>query len=297
MKLSGVFAPIPTPFDGDDRLDTKRLQAALAKWLAHPLAGFVVLGTTGEAQLLADDESDRAIAAAREVVPKDRLLIAGTGREFTSAAAGAAKRAADLGADAVLVRTPGVFKNQMTDEAFVRHYSTVADASTVPVILYNFPLLTGVRLSTAVVARLAGHQNIIGMKDSSGDVQQIPRFVACAPAGFSVLSGSGSTFHGALIGGASGGILALSCVLPEACARLFELTQSCQYAEARALQERLLTIAKLVGSTYGVPALKAAVQLAGYDVGLPRPPLPPAPEHVVAELREALRSFEEVPAG
>src|SRR5712692_6067495 len=117
--LSGVFAPIPTPFDDDGAVDPGRLRAALRRWLERPLAGFVVLGSNGEAVLLDEDEADCVIAAARETIPAGRPLIVGTGRESTQAAIRAAKRAAGLGADFVLVRTPGFYKNQMTHDAFV----------------------------------------------------------------------------------------------------------------------------------------------------------------------------------
>src|SRR5436190_2108590 len=163
MNLAGVFAPIPTPFDEQDRVDTHRLRAAMERWLARPISGFVVLGSNGEAALMDDFESDRAIVAAREVVPRDRPFLVGTGRESTAAAVRAAKRAAEHGADAVLVRTAGFFKTQMTTDAFVRHYTEVADESPVPVLLYNFTALTGVTLLPAAAARLAVHPNIIGM--------------------------------------------------------------------------------------------------------------------------------------
>ena len=146
MDLSGVFAPLPTPFDEQDRVDTARFSKAIARWVTTPLAGFVVLGSNGEAVLMDDFESDRVIVAAREAVPRGRTLIIGTGRESTQAAIKASKRAAEHGADFVLVRTPGFFKNQMTSDAFVRHYTAVADASPVPVLLYNFTALTGVNL-------------------------------------------------------------------------------------------------------------------------------------------------------
>src|SRR6185436_18716303 len=145
-----------------------------------------------------EDESDHVIGTAREAVPKDRPLIAGTGRESTQATIHATKRAAALGADAVLVRTPGFFKSQMTNEAFVRHYSAVADASPVPVLLYNFTAVTGVNLLPATVAQLASHPNIVGMKESGGDLAQIAELVTSTPDDFSVLSGSGSTFYASL---------------------------------------------------------------------------------------------------
>lgn len=296
MNLSGVFAPVPTPFDEQDAVDTRRLRAALAKWVARPLTGFIVLGSNGEAALMDDFEADRVIVAAREAVPSDRPFIVGTGRESTQAAVRAAKRAAEHGADAVLVRTPAFFKTQMTSDAFVRHYTVVADASPVPVLLYNFTALTGVNLLPAAVACLASHPNIVGMKESGGDVAQIADLVSSTPDDFSVLAGTTSTYYAALCVGAAGAILAPACVVPEACLRLFELVRSGRHAEAVQLQRELGPLARLLGPTYGVPGLKAALNLIGYDVGLPRLPLAPAPEAAYAALREAITHFEEIPA-
>jgi 4-hydroxy-2-oxoglutarate aldolase len=296
MNLAGVFAPIPTPFDDRDRVDTVRLRTAIARWVTRPLTGFVILGSNGEAVLMDDFESDQVIVAARESVPRDRRFIVGTGRESTQAAVRATKRAAEHGADAVLVRTPGFFKTQMTSDAFVRHYTAVADASPVPVLLYNFTALTGVNLLPAAVARLAIHPNIIGMKESGGDVAQIADLVAVTPADFNVLAGSAGTFYPALCVGAVGGILALGCALPDACMRLFELARSGHHDEARALQRELVPVARLLGSTYGVPGLKAALNLLGYDVGVPRAPLSAVPDHAIPALRDALAQFEEIPA-
>ena len=296
MNFAGVFAPIPTPFDDRDRDDTARLKAALQKWLATPLDGFVVLGSNGEAALMDDFESDQTIVAARDAVPASRRFIVGTGRESTQAAIRASKRAAEHGAEAVLVRTPGFFKTQMTNDAFVRHYTAVADASPVPVLLYNFTAVTGVNLLPAAVERLATHPNIIGMKESGGDVGQIADLVSSTPATFSVLAGSAGAFYPALCVGAVGGILALACVLPDACRKVFTLTKAGRHDEALALQRRITPAAKLLGQQYGVPGLKAALNLRGYDVGVPRPPLASAPDTAVAALREAIAQFEEIPA-
>jgi 4-hydroxy-2-oxoglutarate aldolase len=296
MSLAGVFAPFPTPFDEQDQVDTRRLSAALKKMAARPLSGFVVLGSNGEAVLMDDFEADRVIVAARAAVPPDRVLIVGTGRESTQAAIKASKRAAEHGADYVLVRTPGFFKNQMTTEAFVRHYRAVADASPVPVLLYNFTALTGVNLLPAAVHMLATHPNIVGMKESGGDVAQIADLVSGSPKEFNVLAGTTATFYAALCVGAVGGILALACAVPDACTRLFTLTHDRRHDEALALQRRLMPLAKLLGATYGVPGLKAALSLLGYDVGFPRPPLAPIPEGALPALREALADCEAVPA-
>jgi 4-hydroxy-2-oxoglutarate aldolase len=292
MILSGVFAPIPTPFDEDDRVDTRRLRAALERWVAGPLAGFVVLGSNGEAVLIDDFEADRVIVAAREAIPTGRPFIVGTGRESTQAAVRATKRAAEHGADFVLVRTPGFFKNQMTTEAFVRHYMAVADGSPVPVLLYNFTALTGVNLLPAAVHQLAAHSNIVGMKESGGDIAQIAELVSGTPDSFQVLAGTLSTFYAALSVGCVGGILAPASVLPDACVRLFQLTRDGRHAEARALQQQLAPVARILGATYGVPGLKAALNLAGVDVGAPRPPLAPVPDTAIAAIRDALAAFE-----
>jgi 4-hydroxy-2-oxoglutarate aldolase len=294
MDLRAVFAPIPTPFNRDQQLDLSRLGAACARWAASPLGGLVVLGSTGEAVLLEDYDADRVVAFTRDRWPAGRPFIVGTGRESTSATIRATRRAAALGADAVLVRTPGFYKSQMTADAFVRHYTAVADEATVPVLLYNFTAVTGVNLPPAAVSRLASHPNIVGVKESSGDIAQMTDLVAGTPDDFSVLAGSATTFYASLCVGAAGGILALACVLPDACVRLFELTRSGQHAEASALQHRLVPVAKLVGSLHGVPGLKAALQLVGCDAGVPRSPLAPVSEAAMASLREALASFEEV---
>jgi 4-hydroxy-2-oxoglutarate aldolase len=184
----------------------------------------------------------------------------------------------------------------MTNDAFVRHYQAVADESLVPVLLYNFTALTGVNLLPAAVTRLAEHPNIVGMKESGGDVAQIAELVNGTPKEFGVLAGTTATFYAALCVGAIGGILALACAVPEACMRLFVATRDGHYDEARALQRQLAPLAKLLGPTYGVPGLKAALNVLGYDVGVPRPPLSPLPEAVVKILRDALAHFEEIPA-
>lgn len=293
MQLRGVLAPLPTPFDQSGALDVKRLRTALPKWTASRVSGIVMLGTTGEAGLLSDAEAARVIEEARALVPRERTLIAGTARESTAHAVAAAKQAASLGADAVLVRTPCFFKGQMNGDAFERHYRAVADASPVPVLLYNFTAATGVNLQPDTVARLAEHPNIVGVKESGSDIAQIADLVAAAPAGFSVLAGSASTFHAALCAGVDGGILALAALIPDACVRLFELVRSGQYEEGRALQRRMLPLARLISTGYGVPGLKAALAFTGIDAGLPRAPLAQAPDAAVAALRSALHTFED----
>jgi len=292
MKFAGIFPPVPTPFTADDAVDVNALGRALSKWSRTALAGFVILGSNGEAALMDDDEADCAIGAARDAVPAGKLLIAGTGRESTIGAIRATTRAAALGADAVLVRTPGFFKSQMNVDAYVRHYRAVADRSPVPVLIYNFTAVTGVDIPVAAVSQLANHPNILGMKESNGDLAKIGDIVAGTPPTFNLLAGTASTFYAALNAGCVGGVLALGCVAPDACVRLFELTVAGRHDDARALQRELAPLARLIGPTYGVAGLKAALRLLGVDMGVPRSPLAPLPDAGVSALAEQLSTLQ-----
>src|SRR3990167_8051505 len=168
-RFTGVFTPIATPFRSDDAVDEQGLCANVARWMKTPLTGLVVLGSNGEAPQLDDAEADRVVEIVRAHVPRERPLIAGTGRESTKATIAATARAAAAGVDAALVRTPSFFKAQMTAEVFVRFYTDVADASPIPVLLYNVSMFTGVNLQVEAVERLSALPNIIGMKESGSD--------------------------------------------------------------------------------------------------------------------------------
>ena len=284
MNLHGIFPPIATPFT-DDEVDVEGLKSNVTRWMKTRLAGILVLGSNGEGPLLDADEAFRAAAAARECVPRDRTLIVGAGEESTRSTIAAVKRAAAAGADVVLVRTPAYFKSLVNTEVFVRHYTEVADASPVPVLPYNVPGLTGVKLAAEAVARLASHPNIPGVKDSSADLVQIGDLVAMTPPEFQVLVGSAPTLYASLCVGAVGGIVAAACVIPDLCVELYELVRQQKHAEALELQRRITPLAKSVTSGFGVAGLKAAMDLAGYVGGVPRKPLSPPAPHVAETLR------------
>ena len=290
MRLEGVLPPIPTPFAAD-RVDESAMRANVARWMGTRVRGVVVLGSNGEAPLLDESESDAAIAAARDAVPADRLCLAGTGRESTVAAVRAAKRAAALGADAVLVRTPAYFRTLLTAAALTDHYRAVADASPVPVVLYNFTALTGVTLSVEAVARLAEHPNVVGMKESGSDLRFVTALIDATPDDFALMAGSAPVFYASLLVGAAGGILAVASAVPDLCVELYDLVRAGRLDEARAQQRRLTALAGLVTSIHGVPGLKAALSHLGYTVGAPRPPLLPAGPAAVDEIREALAAL------
>ena len=283
-----------TPFDERGRVDGRALQSNIARWLGTGIRGVVALGSNGEAPLLDEEESDAVIAAARDAVPSDRVLIAGTGRESTRATIQASRRAADLGADAVLVRTPSYFKARMTTDAFVAHYTAVADATRVPVFLYNYPAVTGLTLSADTVGALAEHPNIAGIKETSTDAAQLASYVDAARGQrFTVLAGSAPAVYAALCLGADGAILAAACIVPRACVALFDAFQRDAREEALALQRSILPIAAAVTSGFGVPGLKAALDLTGYVGGPPRPPLGAASARDVDALRDILAPMQE----
>jgi 4-hydroxy-2-oxoglutarate aldolase len=287
-RFSGIYTPIATPFNGDGAVDERALAANVSRWMGTPLTGLVVLGSNGEAASLDDDEADRVVDVVRAAVPSSRPLMAGTGRESTRATIAATRRAAAAGVDAALVRTPSFFKPQMTSDAFVRHFTEVADASPIPVLLYNVTLYTGVNLLPDAVERLAVHPNIVGIKESGSDIGQIAEYVARTPEDFTVLAGSATTLVHALCAGSDGAILALASLMPAECVSMMTLIREKQLDEATALQRRLMPLARSVGATYGVPGLKAALELIGYVGGLPRPPLRPVSSEVVDIIRRQL---------
>jgi 4-hydroxy-2-oxoglutarate aldolase len=287
MTFDAVFPPMATPFAGGE-VDGAAIRRNVARWMKTGIGGIVALGSNGEAPLLDEDESDRVIGETRQALSDGRLLIAGTGRESTRATIAATVRAARLGADAALVRTPSYYKGRMTGDAFVRHYTAVAEGSPVPVLLYNYPAVTGVNLAPDTVARLAEHPNIAGIKETGSDMAQFSAYVDLVPSGFGVIAGSAPTFYTALCAGARGGILAVACVVPDICVSLLAHVRAGRYAEARVLQKRLTPLARLVTTGHGVPGLKAAMELAGFTGGDPRPPLAPPPPEAVAEIRSHL---------
>lgn len=297
-RFAGIYTPLATPFAADGSLDVRGLALNVEKYLRSPLTGLVVLGSNGEAPQLEEHEADLAIKTVREAMPNDRPLLAGTGRESTAATIAATDRAAKLGVDAVLVRTPSFYKGQMTTDAFVKHYTQVADRSPVPVLLYNVTIYTGVNLLPDAIAILSKHPNIVGIKETNSDMVQFGEYLARAGDGFTVLAGSGATYFSALMLGAHGAILAVAGVAPDLCVQIFTAVREGRIDEARKMNRHLAPLSKLVGATYGVPGLKAALTLLGFDGGLPRPPLQPVGQQAVDVIREQLRElglFDAIP--
>jgi len=278
---------MPTPFK-DGEIDEAAIGTNVRHWMTTGLGGIVALGTNGEASLLDDDEADRVLAVVRAAVPAGRTLIAGVGRESTRATVAAARRAAAAGADAVLVRTPSFYRAHVPVAALVAHYTAVADASPVPVLLYNYAAFTGVNLAPDTIARLAAHPNVAGLKETSTDGAQFADLSAAVPARFTVMAGSAPGVYAALCAGARGAILAVACVTPELCLELFEHARQGRFAQALDCQQRLTPLARAVTTGFGIAGLKAAMDLCGLTGGEPRPPLAPLAREGVEKIRSLL---------
>ena len=290
-EFAGIYTPIVTPFTASGDLDERGLAANVDHYLATRLTGLVVLGSNGEAAQLEDDEADRVISIVRERVPKGRPVLVGTGRESTRATIAASKRAAAIGADAVMARTPSFYKPQMTSANFIRHYTEVADASPVPVLLYNVTMYTGVNLLPDAVEELSEHPNIVGLKDSGNDMLQIGDYLTRSKPGFTVLAGAAPTLFTSAALGVHGAVLALAGLVPDLCVDVFEHVRAGRLEEGRALQRRLMPLARAIGPVHGVPGLKAALDLLGRAGGVPRAPLRPVTPAVVDSLRGLLASL------
>jgi 4-hydroxy-2-oxoglutarate aldolase len=292
LNLCGIFPPVTTPFAADGGVDPAALAVNIEKYNRTGLSGYVVVGSTGESVYLREEEKLRLLEAARGAAHKDKILIAGTGREATQETIELTGRAAAVGYQVALVRTPAYFKAQMTDAVLERHFRAVADASPIPILLYSVPQFTGLALDAPLVARLAEHPNIVGIKESSGNVQRVAAILREAPADFQVLSGSATTLYPALSLGARGAVLAVACALPELCVELFEAFQRGDHERARALQLSLHEPTETVTSRYGVAGLKFAMELRGYVGGAPRAPLQPLDPEAQAEIRRIFRALE-----
>ncbi|HUW65004.1 MAG TPA: dihydrodipicolinate synthase family protein [Spirochaetia bacterium] len=288
-KFRGVFAPIPTPFDAGEEIAYPQLRDNLAKWARTDLAGVVVLGSNGEFPYLDSGEKEQLVAFVRENFPRERPVIAGTGCESTRETIRLTKRAAELGADAALVLNPSYYKGAMTAAALQNYFLAVAEASPIPVMLYNMPRNTGINLTADLVAALSSHPNIVGVKDSSGNIVQIAEIVAGAREGFAVFAGSGSFLLATLLMGGVGGTLAVANVLPGQCTRIAALAGEGRVEEARRLQLQILAVNAAVTTRWGVAGLKAALDLLGYYGGPPRRPVLGAGEEVRTELKAMLQ--------
>jgi 4-hydroxy-2-oxoglutarate aldolase len=292
VAFRGVIPPLVTPFRADGGVDLAAFEANLESLAVHDLAGFLVLGSNGEAASLDEGEKLALVAAARRRVP-GRFLLVGTGMESTRGTAALTLKAADLGADAVLVLTPCYYKGRMTPDALRTHFEAVADASPVPVYLYSVPAFTGIPWPPGLAESLAAHPRIAGMKESSGDVGLLGRVVSSVPASFEVTCGNAPVFYPALCVGAVGGVLAVANCAPRPTIALHRAFLAGDHDRARRIQTALTPLAAAVTTGHGVAGLKLAMGLVGLQGGAVRAPLLPAAAPVLDEIRPLLERAEQ----
>jgi 4-hydroxy-2-oxoglutarate aldolase len=286
QNLSGIFPALTTPFEKGS-VSFSKLKSNIEKYNSFNLAGYVVLGSTGEGIMMSESEGLKAIETVRSSAVGGRTVIAGTGSASTQGTVEFANKAAAAGAHYGLVVTPFYYKPQMTAQVLETYFRTVADQSKIPIIMYTVPKFTGLDLPLQTVLALADHPNIAGLKDSSGNLSFVSEVLKAVPPEFSLLQGHGSLLVPALMLGAKGGILALSNIAPAETVEIFRLAQQGDFAEARDLQMRVLTVNQKIVGGYGVPGIKCAMDLLGYAAGDPCAPLQP----VAQEARESIRKL------
>ncbi|MGD8343906.1 MAG: dihydrodipicolinate synthase family protein [Desulfobacterales bacterium] len=289
LELNGIFPPIPTPFI-NEKVAYDKLAANIERWNPAGLKGYVVLGSNGEYVSLSEEEKRAVVDSVVQSAANDMLVIAGTGCESTAETVRLTEDCAKLGADAALVVTPHYYGGRMNDVALIQYFSTVADQSPIPILLYNVPKFTHINMAADLVARLSEHPNIIGLKDSSGNIIQLGEILNALARDFFVLVGTAGVLFSGLTLGCVGGINALANVAPKQCVSILERVKAGDLDAARDLQLKMLPVNQAVTAVYGVPGLKAAMDMLGYFGGDPRLPLLPSSERQKSEIREILQN-------
>jgi 4-hydroxy-2-oxoglutarate aldolase len=288
MKLQGIFPPLTTPFDHNGDIWKTKVEHNVSRLNLLGLAGYVVIGSTGESRMLTTEEKVRLWEWVAESAAPEKMLIAGTGTESVRETVALTNRAAQIGYKAALVATPHYYRNLLASpEAQKLYFRSVADQSSIPVLIYNWPQMTGVDVPAEAVAELSHHPNIAGIKESSGNLAKVVQMLNEVRPGFNVLVGSAPTLASSLQAGAVGGILAFANAAPYACISIYEAHRTREHEAALDWQRRIARPATLVTVKYGIPGLKYAMDLAGYYGGPPRLPLTPPSPQARKEIEEA----------
>jgi 4-hydroxy-2-oxoglutarate aldolase len=292
MKLQGIFPAIATPFDVKGDLYKIKVQHNIERWNRTQLAGYVVCGSTGEAALLSSAERVQLMEWVAQYAAPEKTLIAGTSAESVKETVEMANRAADMGYKAALVLPPHYYRATFAKPDVQKlFFRAVADQTKIPVLLYHFPQVTQVDLAPETVAELSSHPNIIGMKDSSGDLEGTKKYLAAVPKDFTVLTGAGGKLAPSLAAGCSGAVLAIANSLPYVCITIWEATRQREAEAAEDWQQRLKPATDMFAA-HGIPGLKHAMDLMGYFGGPPRLPLVPVSPAAQMEIAKAYEGLK-----
>jgi 4-hydroxy-2-oxoglutarate aldolase len=290
MPLKGIYPPIVTPFENQE-VSYTQLSNNIKKWNEFDLSGYVILGSNGENAMLDEAESLGVIETAIKYIPDNKQIIIGAGHESSKRTINYMKQVQQIGGTAFLVVSPHYYKDQMTDSALLDYYTEVADNASLPVIIYNVPKFTGISLSVDLLAKLGEHPNIVGMKDSSGNLTYFQSLLALGLPDFQLLTGTANTLFPSLVMGAAGGILALANIAPQYCLDIYRYFHEGNLEKARDLQLRVIRLNQLTTALNGIGGLKFALDQLGYFGGDPRRPLPLPEKEARSTILDALRKL------
>jgi 4-hydroxy-2-oxoglutarate aldolase len=292
LKLNGIFPPLPTAFDSNEKLAPEKMQLNIKKLCQYDLSGFLILGSNGELVCLSEKEKVKVYEAAREAIPSDKIMLSGTGGQSTRETIILTKAAVKAGADAALVLNPFYYKGLMTKEALVYHYHSVADSSEIPVIIYNMPANSGLDMNQDIISAISEHPNIIGLKDSSGNVTKMGDIKRICKPDFQILAGSAGFLLPALSIGAVGGILALANIAPQYCLDIYQAYMNGELEKSREFQLKMIPVNAAITSKWGIPALKYVLDQIGMYGGPARKPVLPVNEKTKKELGQMVKEFQ-----
>lgn len=287
FKPQGIIPPHITPFTKNGDIDEAGLRRNVDFWIEAGVNGLATCASNGEAVYMNSEERKQVLTAVIDQANGRVPVIAGTGAPSTRDAISQTREAKDLGVDAALVVTPYFFTPKQ--EEILGYYQDIAEAVDIPIILYNVPKFTGVNMEPSVVARLAEYDNVVGVKDSSGDMRQMQFLLNLAGDRISVLSGVGNLIFPNLVSGGQGGIVAVANVVPSTCVEIYEKFIKGDLKGAREAQAEIVALNDFLTRQHGVPAVKAAMNLLGQRGGYPRRPLLPISEKVMEELKSILK--------
>ncbi|NLD06307.1 MAG: dihydrodipicolinate synthase family protein, partial [Synergistaceae bacterium] len=286
MKITGIFAPVPTPFASDGSLDIEAWRINLRIWKESALDGIVICGSNGEMPFVTLEERVILTKIALEETEGKLKLMAGAHFPSTRETISCTKALASAGAGDLLLLPPHYFKGNQ--KAILNYFLEVADSSPVPIFIYNMPANTGVDIETETIISASQHPNIKGIKDTSGNMTKLGYLAAAAPEDFSVFGGTGNWFLAALSMGACGGTMAASILYPNTCRKINTSFLENNVRDAMELQAKLLPVSDALTRRFGVPGLKAALDSKGMKGGPCRSPLLPVSEEVKKEIMTIL---------
>lgn len=292
LTLSGIFPPLPTAFNSKQELQTSSMNQNIKTLSNYGLSGFLLLGSNGELVMLSENEKIKVYNECREAIPKSKLMIAGTGGQSTLETIRLTLASAKAGADAALVLHPFYYKGLMTKEALRKHYFEVADASSIPIIIYNMPANSGMDLDAETIAMLSKHENIIGLKDSGGNITKMGDIKRMIAPDFQIIAGSAGFLLPALSIGAIGGILALANIAPDKCLKIYHEYLNGETGKAREIQLNMIPVNTMVTRGMGIPALKYAMDHLGLYGGPSRNPIQELSESQKAIVEEMISNYE-----